>query len=219
VYGLALVAADAAAFGIETAGAARAEVRAGIEEKEGDPVAIDNLRDPICGMTVSDVPASRTCKYEGKTIGFCSTACLAAWNKLNAEQKDQKIAAAMAAGDRVDSEKDYQPLPSPGKKVPLGAHHYFVYGFAQAPKLGTAIMRVEVFTLDGRPDTTFVVKGDADMPSMRGAHSTGARKFALSARGTYLLPIPLVMPGDWEVRFTFEREGKTVLRAAYLFDL
>jgi len=113
----------------------------------------------------------------------------------------------------------YQTLPKPGEKVQLDADHWFTYGFGSQPKLGTAIMRVEIFDRDGKRDTSFIVKGDADMPSMRGAHSTGDMKFSLSAKGVYLLPVRLVMPGDWEVRFTFEKGAKTVFRGAYLFDL
>ena len=134
------------------------------------------------------------------------------------------ILAAMAqfpvpAAPAVDVQKEYQSLPKPGGKVPLGAGHYFTYGFDKAPKIGTAIMRVEVFTRDGSRDTSFTVKGDADMPSMRGVHSSGNKDFALSAKGVYLLPVRLVMPGDWEIRFTFVKNGKTILRGAYLFDL
>jgi hypothetical protein len=114
---------------------------------------------------------------------------------------------------------DYQALPRPGEKIPIGATHYFTYGFTKPPKLGTAIMRVEIFARDGARDTSFVVKGDADMPSMRGAHSTGDKDFSLSAKGVYLLPVRLVMPGDWEVMFTFIKDGKNVFRGAYLFDL
>ena len=115
--------------------------------------------------------------------------------------------------------EDYKPLPQPGEKVPLGADYYFVYGFASPPKLGTTVMRVEIFSRDGRRDTTFVVKGEADMPSMRGAHKTGNKEFSLSAKGVYLLPVPLVMPGDWEFRFTLEKSGKTVLLGAYRFGV
>lgn len=123
-------------------------------------------------------------------------------------------AAAPVAPDVV-----YQTLPGPGEKVPLEGGAYFVYGFAKPPKLGTAIMRVEIFTRDKTRDTSFVVKGDADMPSMRGAHSTGDKEFSLSAKGVYLLPVQLVMPGDWEIRLTFEKTGKTLFCGAYLFDL
>jgi hypothetical protein len=113
----------------------------------------------------------------------------------------------------------YQPLPKPGDKVPIDAGHYFTYEFDKPPKIGTAIMRVEVFTREGKRDTSFVVKGDADMPSMRGAHSTGEKDFSLSAKGVYLLPFRLVMPGDWEIRFTFRKQGKAIFRGAYLFDI
>jgi hypothetical protein len=117
------------------------------------------------------------------------------------------------------AKRDYQLLPRPGEKVPLGATHYFTYGFTKPPKLGTAIMRVEIFTRDGARDTSFIVKGDADMPSMRGAHASGDKDFSLSAKGIYLLPVRLVMPGDWEVSFTFIKDGKKLLRGVYLFDL
>lgn len=113
---------------------------------------------------------------------------------------------------------DLPPFPKPGEKIPLGAGHYFVYGFDKPPKIGTRIMRVEIFSRDGAPDTSFAVRGDADMPSMRGAHSTGEKDFALSAKGVYLMPVQLVMPGDWEVRIVFLKDGKTVLRGVYLFD-
>ncbi|GFO57062.1 hypothetical protein GMSM_40690 [Geomonas sp. Red276] len=113
----------------------------------------------------------------------------------------------------------YKQLPKPGTRIPLDANHVFTYGFAAAPKIGTSIMRVEIFTLDGKRDTSFTVKGDADMPSMRGAHASGDQPFVLSNKGVYLLPIRLPMPGDWEIRLTFGKNGKTVLRGAYLFDL
>ncbi len=114
---------------------------------------------------------------------------------------------------------DFRKLPKPGEKIPLDSDYYFTYGFDKKPKLGTAIMRVEIFSRDGKRDTSFVVKGDADMPSMRGAHAAGDKEFSLSSKGVYLLPVRLVMPGDWEVTFTFLKKGKAVYRGAYLFDL
>ncbi len=120
---------------------------------------------------------------------------------------------------KVSDDSDFQKLPKPGAKVPLDGDHYFIYGFDKRPKLGAAIMKVEVFTQAGRPDTSFVVKGDLDMPSMKGAHSTGEKEFTLSKKGAYLLPSEIVMPGDWEFKFTFEKGGKTVFRGAYQFDI
>lgn len=127
--------------------------------------------------------------------------------------------AAHAAPPAAVSPSDFQLLPKPGKKVPLGPGHYFVYGFTKPPKIAMCIMKVEIFTKDGKRDTSFVVKGDADMPSMRGAHTMGDKNFSLSKKGDYLLPVPIVMPGDWEVRFTFVKDGRTVLRGIHLFDI
>jgi hypothetical protein len=113
----------------------------------------------------------------------------------------------------------YSPLPSPGNKVPLGDGYYLQYGFDKKPKLGTVIMKVEIFTKEGRKDTGFEVKADAGMPSMRGAHETGERPFQLSRKGDYLLPINIVMPGDWEIRLSVLRTGKVIFRGRYNFDI
>lgn len=135
------------------------------------------------------------------------------WSRALEAARGERAAPPSAA------KEEYGVLPKPGGKVPLGRDHYFLYGFDKSPKIGTYVMRVEIFTRDGRRDTSFVVKGDSDMPSMRGAHSTGEKDFSLSAKGVYLLPVRLVMPGDWEVRFVFVKDGKTVLRGVYLFDV
>lgn len=127
----------------------------------------------------------------------------------------QSVRAATNSATKVE----YQKLPKPGTKIPLDADYSFTYGFDKQPKIGTAIMRVEIFGRDGKRDTSYVVRGDADMPSMRGAHSSGDKDFSLSSKGVYLLPVRLVMPGDWEIRFTFVKKGLTVFHGAYLFDL
>ena len=113
----------------------------------------------------------------------------------------------------------YQPLPKPGGKVTIDAEHYFTYGFDKQPKLGATVMRVEIFSRSGKRDTSFIIKGSADMPSMRGTHSSGDTVFSLSTKGVYLLPVQLVMPGDWEIKFTFVKSNKTLFRGSYRFDL
>ena len=113
----------------------------------------------------------------------------------------------------------YQSFTKSGEKIPIDADHYLTFGFDKPPKLGTTVMRVEIFSRDGKRDTSFTIKGDADMPSMRGAHSAGEKPYSLSAKGVYLMPVHLVMPGDWEVSFTIIKNRKTVYRGAYLFNL
>jgi hypothetical protein len=113
----------------------------------------------------------------------------------------------------------YSPMAEPGAKVPIGSGCYLIYGFDKRPKLGTVIMKVDIFKGDGEKDTSFQVKGDSGMPSMRGAHETGDRAFQLSRKGSYLLPIDIVMPGDWEIRLTILKDGKVFFRGRYDFDI
>jgi hypothetical protein len=81
------------------------------------------------------------------------------------------------------------------------------------------IMKIEIFTREGKKDTSLEIKADTGMPSMRGAHETGDQAFKLSKRGDYLLPINIVMPGDWEIRFTINKDGKVIFRGSYKFDV
>jgi hypothetical protein len=113
----------------------------------------------------------------------------------------------------------YPVMSEPGKKVQIGNGYYLVYVFDKQPKLGTIIMKVEIFTKEGKKDTSFEVKADTDMPSMRGAHATGNRPFVLSKKGDYLLPINIVMPGDWEIKLTVIKDGKVVARGRYNFNV
>ena len=113
----------------------------------------------------------------------------------------------------------YAPMPAPGNKVPLGDGSYLIYGFDKKPKLGTVIMKVELFNAAGKKDISFEAKADAGMPSMKGAHETGERPFVLSKKGDLLLPVNIVMPGDWEIRLTIIKSGKVIFRGKYNFDV
>ena len=134
------------------------------------------------------------------------------------------IAGALVLGTPLSAATQPSPaavqtLPKAGQKITLGSSNYFIFGFSQTPKIGMAVMKVAIFTQDGRKDTSFTIKGDVDMPSMRGMHSSGDKVFAVSAKGDYLLPVHLAMPGGWEFKFNFEKAGTTVLTGIHLFDL
>ena len=131
---------------------------------------------------------------------------------------EARSASNTAAGPAVEKAPVYAPMPGPGKKVPIEGG-YLIYGFDKKPKLGTVIMKVEIFTAEGKKDTSLEAKADAGMPSMKGAHETGDRAFTVSKKGDYLLPIPIVMPGDWEIRLTLLKEGKVIFRGRYNFDV
>jgi len=113
----------------------------------------------------------------------------------------------------------FADMPAPGKKVPIGNNFYLIYGFNEKPKMGTMIMKVEVFTTDGKKDTSLEVLGDSGMPSMRGAHETGNQPFKLSKKGDYLLPVNIVMPGDWEIRLMIRKDGQVIFRGSHKFDV
>lgn len=143
------------------------------------------------------------------------------WLPLYAVQDDRKTKSNAETSSTSGTERapDFAPMPGPGKKVWIGKEYYFVYGFDKNPAMGTVIMRVEVFTKDGRRETSLEIKGDAGMPSMRGAHETGERSFKLSKNGVYLLPVDIVMPGDWEIKLTLTKAGKVIFRGSYQFDV
>jgi len=113
----------------------------------------------------------------------------------------------------------FVPIPGTGKKVPIGNGAYLIYGFDEKPKMGMVIMKVEVYTPDGKRDTALELLGDSGMPSMRGAHETGDQPFKISKKGDYLLPVNIVMPGDWEVRITVKKGGKVIFRGRHNFDV
>jgi hypothetical protein len=127
----------------------------------------------------------------------------------------------MKAGEAAETGQApvYVAMPEPGKKVPIGNDAYLIYGFDKKPKLGTSIMKVEIFTGSGSKDTSFEVLADSGMPSMRGAHETGEQPLKVSNKGAYLLPVNIVMPGDWEIRLTIKKDGKVIFRGSYQFDV
>jgi len=136
------------------------------------------------------------------------------------QQSHKMHGAEVAAASTTEKAPAYIPMPGPGKKVPiLGTDYYLTYGFDKKPKLGTVILKVEVFNKDGKKDTSMGIKADAGMPSMKGAHDMGDQPMKLSNKGDYLLPINIVMPGDWEIRLTVLKDGKSIFMGSYQFDV
>ena len=116
-------------------------------------------------------------------------------------------------------EPEFQDLPKSGKKCWIGEVNYFTWEFDKAPKMGTAILIVKLYDKDGRRVSDLTITGRSDMPSMRGAHDSGEVAFKQNKAGDYLLPVNVVMPGDWEVRLTFSRNGIVIFRGRLTFDV
>lgn len=113
----------------------------------------------------------------------------------------------------------FQDLPKSGKKCWIGEVNYFTWEFDKTPKMGTSILIVKLYDKDGRRVSDLAVSGRSDMPSMRGAHDSGEVAFKTNKAGDYLLPVGVVMPGDWEVRLTFSRNGIVIFRGRIAFDV
>jgi hypothetical protein len=123
------------------------------------------------------------------------------------------------AGPAQAENAEYKELPGAGKKCRIDDDFYFVYEFTDKPRIGTAILRVRVFDPSGNQSAAFSVLGRYDMPSMAGAHDSGDQEFKLNKKNDYLLPVNIVMPGEWEVKLDFRRGDSTVLRGAFRFDV
>ena len=113
----------------------------------------------------------------------------------------------------------FQDLPKSGKKCWIGEVNYFTWEFDKTPKMGTAILVVKLYDREGKKVSDLAITGKSDMPSMRGAHDSGEVAFKTNRAGDYLLPVNVVMPGDWELLLTFSRNGIVIFRGRIAFDV
>jgi hypothetical protein len=113
----------------------------------------------------------------------------------------------------------FQDLAKSGKKCWIGEVNYFTWEFDKTPKMGTSILIIKLYDRDGKRVKDLQIVGRSDMPSMRGAHDSGEVAFKNNKAGDYLLPVNVVMPGDWEVQLTFSRNGIVIFRGRIAFDV
>ncbi len=118
-----------------------------------------------------------------------------------------------------DDDSRYDELPGYGNKCPFGEDYYFTYRFVQPPKIGTATLKVELFDKTGNRITDLEVTGNSGMPSMRGAHDSGDVPFKLNKKGDYLLPVNIVMPGEWEVKLRFLKDKRVIYLGSFRFHV
>ncbi|MBI4720478.1 MAG: hypothetical protein HY770_04525 [Chitinivibrionia bacterium] len=113
----------------------------------------------------------------------------------------------------------FENLPGYNKKCWIGDSLYFTYKFNKKPKMGTAILVVRLFDTKDAQLSNLEILGSSDMPSMRGAHDSGEVPFKLNKKSAYLLPVNLVMPGEWEVKLVFKKGDETLFRGRFLFKI
>jgi hypothetical protein len=124
-----------------------------------------------------------------------------------------------ATGIKTPGHIDWIPVPGPGKRVKLTDGFSFSYEFSQRPQMGTVILVIRVMDKNGDQVLPYKITGRSDMPSMRGAHDSGEVEFRTNKANNYLLPVNIVMPGDWEVRITFSLNDKAVFHGSIRFDV
>ena len=119
----------------------------------------------------------------------------------------------------AQGEPVFQDLAKSGKKCWIGEVNYFTWEFDKTPKMGMSVLIVKLYDKDGRRVSDLTITGRCDMPSMRGAHDTGEVAFKTNRAGDYLLPVNVVMPGDWEIELIFRDGEEIVFRGAIRFDV
>ena len=132
------------------------------------------------------------------------------------------MAGVGAAGGTADSSKTgpaYVKLPGFDKKFQVEGYTVS-YRFVKRPQMGTIILRVQVFNADKKQVKPFEITGEFGMPSMRGAHDSGVQPFKTNVKGDYLLPVSVVMRGEWEVKLVFaDKDKKPVYCGVFKFSV
>jgi hypothetical protein len=105
-----------------------------------------------------------------------------------------------------------------GKKVPVEGGNYLVYNFSKKPAIGTTILVVKVYNNRGEQIAPYEIIGDYGMPSMK-SHDSGDIAFQTNNKQDYLLPVNVVMRGNWEVRLKILKADKEVLSGNIEFKI
>lgn len=123
--------------------------------------------------------------------------------------KEAPPAPAQSAPGALAAQDERMALPDGG---------WFTWRFAEKPKLGTPIAKVQVFDKAGAQVTAYEVIGEYGMPSMR-YHDSGPVRFQLNKKGDYLLPVNIVMAGEWELKIRIMNGKEKLYEGAVLFTI
>ena len=152
----------------------------------------------------------------GKIAKIIGIIAVASWAISSSALNECSV---FSTAEVLGADKGAVPVIKAGQKTWLGEDYYFIYEFDKKPQMGTIIMKIQVFTKGGKQDSSLEITGSADMPSMKGAHSTGEQPFKLNKKGDYLLPVNVVMPGDWEVVLNFSKDKKPIYTGSVRFNV
>jgi hypothetical protein len=88
------------------------------------------------------------------------------------------------------------------------------YSFDEKPKLGTSIIKVQLFDKNDNKLTHLKIFLSSGMPSMAKAHDTVWQELLQNKRGDYLLPVNFVMPGGWALNLKVMDANKVLCQGA-----
>lgn len=91
--------------------------------------------------------------------------------------------------------------------------------FDKKPRLGTVILKVQVFDRAKKQVQDVSVSGELYMPSMRHAHASPVKAFVLNKKGDYLAPFDVVMRGEWELMLDIRRGGSVLFQGVIPFEV
>lgn len=151
-----------------------------------------------------------------KTTKLIVIIAIASWAISSSTLQDCRV---FSTSEVDGADKSTGPLLKAGQKHWIGEAYYFIYNFDKKPQMGTIIMKLQVFAKDGSQDRSLEITGSADMLSMKGAHSTGEQLFKMNKKGDYLLPVNVVMPGEWEVVLNFLKDKKPIYTGSVRFSV
>ena len=99
--------------------------------------------------------------------------------------------------------------PKEGKVNVINSEYSFTYNFPEKPKLGTYVLKVNLFKNNEKvKDLTVLVS--YNMPTCS-HHSSGKLvTMQLNKKNDYLIPLNFVMRGTWEITLIFQRNGKNL---------
>lgn len=109
-------------------------------------------------------------------------------------------------------------LAPAGEKNSLPDGGWFTWQFAEKPALGTDIVKVQAFDKTGARAALYEVIGEFGMPSMRD-HDSGPVGFQLNRKGDYLLPVNIVMTGEWELTIRVKSSQKEIYAGKVRFTV
>jgi hypothetical protein len=152
----------------------------------------------------------------GKITKLIGIVVFASWAISSTAAQDCLV---FSTSEVLGASKSTAPALKAGQKHWIGDEYYVIYNFDKKPQMGTIIMKVQVYAKDGKQESSLEITGSVDMPSMKGAHSTGEQPFKLNKKGDYLLPVNVVMPGEWEVVLNFLKDKKPIYTGSVRFNV